>query len=487
MVALAFPGRRTRLAPRAALPVAAVAALAATTSPGVAQGTPPFGANPPPVTVRGVVYDSLTRRPLAGALVEVAGTSRTALADRLGRFRVDSVPPGPHRVTFSAPALDSIGLYGFGADVMVDPAGGTGSLTLATPSLATLHARLCAAPADASADSAIVFGSVYNAGTRARRAGAQVALRWFAVDTAGTGARLVQPLRLGRSDEQGDFAVCGVPHDVALTTLAGDPQTASGPISLTVGPARVLRRDLYVSDEMGADSVVAGGSGGGGAAAGGAPRGTGALRGVVRDESGQPLVGALLLLTASGHATRTDSLGRWAFRQVPLGTQEVSVRQLGRGALYRVVDIVGGTTGDEAFTLPQATVLAPVNVRGVAIPGRDQAEFLSRRRAGFGRFLDARELTKRPDLAAALSRLPGVEARYGIDGLTVRGTRPGRCGSLRVIIDGVPGMAGLDMLNVRDLVGVEYYPDGTTAPPKYLAGLPTPCGVLLVWTRFARW
>lgn len=444
-------------------------------------------------SLRGIVYDSLRAQPLAGAVVELAGSPRTAVSDRRGAFVLDSVPVGAQRLTFSAPALDSIGLFAFARDI--DVRVGVGSIVLATPSFKTFYARLCS-PADKPiADSAIVFGTIYDAMSRARVGEAGINLTWFAVDTAG-GVRLTEPLRSARADADGNYGLCGLPNDLALTATAGTPNAASGTVSLTVGPSRLLRRDLYISDEMGRDSSAA-------------RKGSGDLRGIVRDERGNAMVGALLLLGASGHTTRTDSLGRYRFVNVPLGTQEISVRQLGRGALFRTVDIVSGETPDEAFVLPEATVLAAVNVRGVAIPGRDLTEFLARRRQGFGYSLMEKELSIRPDLVAAIGRLPGLDVRRSASGVSLRNTRGYQCGSPQIVIDGVPsaiwggssaiplsaadaGAAAvpnmrLESMNVRDVVAVEYFPDGNTAPAKYAFGPPNRCGMLLVWTRFARW
>lgn len=454
----------------------------------------PLDGQAPVTTLSGVAYDSLRGQPLAGAVVELIGSPRTAIADRRGVFRLDSVPLGPQRLTFSSPSLDSIGLYGFAVDL--DVRAPTPPVTLATPSFHTFFTRMCTPTDRPPGDSAIVFGTVYDAMTRARMASRQVAFQWFAVDTSGGDMRLGIPTRTTRTDDEGSYSICGLPHDLSLMTLAGDSLTASGTVSLTVGGARVLRRDLYVSGELGGDSASL-------------RTGSGELRGVVRDERGGPLVDALVVLTASGHFTRTDALGRWVFRRVPLGTQEISVRQLGRGALFRTVDVVAGMVADEVFILPEATVLAAVNVRGVAIPGRDQAEFLARRRQGFGYFVGEKELGMRPDMVSALSRLPGLQARNGAAGLTIRNTRGYQCGSPTIVIDGVPSAvwgnttsiplseadAGaqpvanirMEAMIMRDVTAIEYFPDGSSAPLQYNFGPPPRCGMLLVWTRFSRW
>lgn len=447
-------------------------------------------AQAPVASVRGVVYDSLSGKPLAGAMIEIAGLPRTAIADRRGAFQLDSVPLGARRFTFSAPALDSIGLYGFARDidVRVDDA----VVTLATPSFRTFYARLCSPADKPTTDSAIVFGTVYDAMTRARVREAGINLTWFAVDTVRGRIMLMEPLRSARADADGNYGLCGLPSDLALTTTAGTPYAASGTVTLTVGTARVLRRDLFISDEMGRDSTAMRSG-----AATGSATGSGELRGVVHDERGQRMAGALLMLSASGRSARTDSTGRYLFRNVPLGTQEISVRQLGRGALFRTVDIVAGEMPDEIFVMPEATTLVAVDVRGAGIPGRDQAEFLKRRKQGLGYYLDEREIATRADIGAALRRLPGLDVRYGPAGLTMRSTRGYGCGQPTIVIDGhsnstwgvTTGIALsdtdlgvqptprliLETLTPADVKGVEYYPSGSR------------CGTLMVWTRFARW
>src|ERR1700722_4024514 len=59
-------------------------------------------------TVRGTVVDSLHNRPLAGASISVDGTGATAMTDSLGRYRIDSVPSGTHRIAVYHPLFDSL-------------------------------------------------------------------------------------------------------------------------------------------------------------------------------------------------------------------------------------------------------------------------------------------------------------------------------------------------------------------------------------------
>ena len=55
----------------------------------------------------------------------------------------------------------------------------------------------------------------------------------------------------------------------------------------------------------------------------------GALRGVVADSAGAPIVGADVGIATLHKLTRTDDRGRFSFEKIPVGAVEVSVRRLG--------------------------------------------------------------------------------------------------------------------------------------------------------------
>lgn len=69
---------------------------------------------PPPVPttgyLQGVAVDSLHSEPLVGAMIEVEGTARLGLTDSLGRFLVDSIPPGSYRLIVTHPTIDTLGI-----------------------------------------------------------------------------------------------------------------------------------------------------------------------------------------------------------------------------------------------------------------------------------------------------------------------------------------------------------------------------------------
>ena len=203
-------------------------------------------------TIRGTVYDSLTARPLAGALVEVSGSSQMATADSQGRFRIDGLSVGPHRVSFSSIELDSIGLFGFARDVQVR-ANTVEEISLLTPSFRTMYSQLCAPAAGEPTDSAIVFGTVYDAATGARVDSARVHFVWQATNVIDKQVRLVDFSRDARANSTGDYGVCGLPAEVLIATQALTARTATGRVITAIGVARIVRRDMYVSSDMPAD------------------------------------------------------------------------------------------------------------------------------------------------------------------------------------------------------------------------------------------
>src|SRR5207249_2205281 len=108
-----------------------------------AFGTASLGAQ---VVVTGVVTDSVARRPLADALVQMAiergSHVLTTTTNSLGVFRIDSVVPGTYIIGFFHPALDSLGIDLSPKRFVVRQAGEQ-RVDLAIPSASTIFAQLC--------------------------------------------------------------------------------------------------------------------------------------------------------------------------------------------------------------------------------------------------------------------------------------------------------------------------------------------------------
>lgn len=185
-------------------------------------------------TVTGLVWDSIRRGPLAGALVYVSGTTYGARTDPTGRFFLPGIPEGRYRASFSHPWLDSIGVFPPGLEVTLTP-NDTVDLTLATPSLPSVLGALCPEGGPDSMASAVV-GTVHRDSIGNPAPYADVVLEWTP-DTVEEGRERVgnvQTLQM-TADVRGRFRACGLPAGGTIAARAsfgdtiGERRTASLP------------------------------------------------------------------------------------------------------------------------------------------------------------------------------------------------------------------------------------------------------------------
>src|SRR5262245_61077275 len=80
------------------------AAIAAPAVLGAQAASPPTAGF---AKVQGFVIDSVHNGPLSKAVVLIEGASRQAMTDVDGRFIIDSIPPGSHRIMVLSPVLDT--------------------------------------------------------------------------------------------------------------------------------------------------------------------------------------------------------------------------------------------------------------------------------------------------------------------------------------------------------------------------------------------
>ena len=195
-----------------------------------------------PRRIVGTVYDSLARRPLAGAHVHLADLGRDAIADSLGAFRFDSVGASVHSLWADHPRLDSLGLFSLGTRVDVTPQAVT-SVSLTVPSFATLWQRTCGSAPPAGERDGIVFGSIHGDSVAAPHPIAVINITWRA-DTA-RGAR--GSATTVKADSTGNYVACGVPIAQTLAISATQGAIATPRASFRIGAERIARRDLTLS------------------------------------------------------------------------------------------------------------------------------------------------------------------------------------------------------------------------------------------------
>lgn len=432
--------------------------------------------------IRGVVYDSLTSRPVSGATVSAIEARRTTFTDARGRFELDSMPVGTATVSFASPTLDSLGLFTLARAVNVASTK-TVDVTLATPSLATLWRALCPRTVAVPGDSGIVYGEVVDAATETRYRGARISASWWSMESTGNAVNVARLSSFATTDSTGSYRLCGTPTGTEMTVQADAGRAISGELNLQLGVARIRRRDFLVSDEMNpsrADSARSADS-----------RRSAILRGVVRDSKGNAVPDALITLPSASITQRSNAEGRFVLSAVPAGTQPLHVLRVGFAPMITDVDLRADQTTDVVLSQSEMTTLATVNVVADRRVNLARQAFDDRRRKGFGYFLSGRELTESFDLTFALQRVPSVQVRGSGSSLSIgMGSGFDAC-TPELFIDGRRvTLEEFRFYQPRELAGLEIYTSPGTVPPQFMLAssmvLGRRCGVIAAWTKYAR-
>lgn len=308
-----------------------------------AQGAAPAAPN----VVRGVVFDSLANRPLAGAQVFVEGLPTMATADAAGRFTVAGIPAGRQLLAAEHPALAGVGLSALRAAVDVAD-GAPADVMLSTPGRAAVWRRVCGAPPP-ERDAAVLYGDVRDAGTDARLPGATVRVTWAAPATAD-GLRRANPVRREvRTDSAGVYRVCGLPHDAPVDVVASAGPHATGRVVVAADDRGLVRMDLLVPRDATPLARVAG---------------------VVRDTAGVARAGVHVEVDAAdGPPVVTDAEGRFALQRVAAGTRTLRLRAPGQAPVAVPVGIRPASMAPLELTLRIPVPVARVLV-GAGGPSR---------------------------------------------------------------------------------------------------------------------
>ena len=427
----------------------------------------------------GVVLDSVNRRPLAGATVQLVAAppahgSFGATTDSLGRFHIDGVRPGSYVAGFLHPLLDTLGVQAPYKSIVLGE--GDTHVTLAVPSAASLMSAVCGASAKRSAgpDSiGMLVGHVRDASTGATIGGSAIVLDWPALVFGGGGARTeVRHLR-ARTNDDGWFAMCGLEAD-EYHVHAEQGARATGDIDIEVRPRAITRLSLVIGSDSGASGAT--------------------LSGIVRAADGKPLEGAQVGVDGSSTTAATDAQGAFALSNLPDGTRMVEVRALGYVPARAPIEpsrneprAIAVVMAKRAAALQEVTVFGKPSWRN-----RDFTGFADRRRKGFGHFITREQIAQTNDVSICdlLSRVPGVltSSNGGIGcTATLHGAMTGAGGTIsscepKVYLNNLPFDGSVEELtrsfSPRDIMGIEIY-SAATQPIQY-QGL---CGSLVVWTR----
>lgn len=420
------------------------------------------GQTPTAFVVRGLVFDSLRSQPLPGAFVRLTPaastqTARTTLADSQGHFQFDSVSQGPYTLSFEHSILDSFGLSGATVHISVDAVDSRSVVMLTTPSFATLWRAACGSQL-VPQDSGFIFGTTRTAVGQQVLGGARVHLRWIALRTDST-RPLNDPSRIlergwgatATSDASGGYVICGVPSNQPMRLIAGTDSLTSGLIELSLKHEKwptFARRDLLLGP--------IGDSG---------PLESGTVAGFVTDENGQGIKGARI--TTSGVAeVRTDTIGRFELRGVPIGTRDIVVFHLGSQPTAATIDVIPNDTALALVTLNKIVELPAMVVTAVTARQRMLAEFEERKALGIGHFMDSTQIGRFNSVANAVSMM-GAGCTVFIDGVKY---------ALR------DAAMELRTRDPRSIAMIETHAKwDPSAPLQY--SVTSNCGVTLIWTK----
>lgn len=462
------------------------------------------------VPLRGVAYDSLHGRPLAGAFVGIAGLGVTAVSDSAGRFVLPSVPRGTHRVVMQHDVLDAIGLSAAGARAVVNNEGD--SVVVAVPSLATLWRAACGREAPASADSGFVFGTVTRGGGPI--AGATVVATWLDLYKDSTNAvRQKQKVMETDADSTGNFALCGVPTTTGLSLRANAGNNFGVWVDmLPLDKERIGRRDLTIVAVSPMQFDV--------------PRTTVFTGRVRRDSTDAPIPDADVLITDLGLSGTTNARGEFRITGITAGTHTVQVRQIGFAFSEQRIEF-GNEPVDRTLFMSRVTTLDSVSVTASPYSKNDEGmrTFAENRKLGLGKFFTREDLEKarqRPmvDILGQLSGTKPLSVQGGLGYiLSSRGTRsmsnecsppmqdhpaadtlsrrrtgvravtlPCLTGCFpHVYLDGVDvspnEVPNINRFNPDQLEAIEVYTGGAQVPPEYNRLNKSYCGVIVLHTR----
>lgn len=453
----------------------------------------------------GVVFDSVAGRPLAGATVQltgvadsVAGRSFTAVADDSGRYAFRNLAAGRYLAGFFHDALDTLGLQGVPVRLELAPREYT--VDLGTPSPATIIRGVCG-PTAVADSVGLLLGHVRETGSGQPIANARVTAEWgeTILQRGNVGLRNVSSSI--RTMGPGWFALCDVPAAVELTVSASSGADSSGYVTVEV-PNGGLRHATFhvggarrvpaaqVDTITPVDSTTA-------------PlvqvemiwRGDAEFSGQVRDENGQPVPSARVLVRGTNRSTTSTDRGYFSLDSLPGGTHTYEVRALGYLPVSGVVHLAPErVANEEIFIGDKAVTLETVRVQATLVFSRNLAKFqTNRERNPGGMFVGPREIEQYRGLRFSnlIQNLPGIRLTYN-GGFSVmmeyRGTDDGQSAGLcvpSIYLDGqrshYTGAEIEGLYRADELAGVEVYPRAGLRPSEFQDG--SHCGAIAVWTR----
>jgi hypothetical protein len=446
--------------------------------------------NPPAATgsaagfaaIQGYVVDSVHNQPLAGATVTIDGTSRKTLTTTRGRYLIDSIPPGSHRVLLSHPVLDTIGMT-MATQPLTFTAGQMTTIDLAIPSSGQIVSLLCPATVLRVRGSGALTGFVRDPETGGPATGSKVQLVYEAAGVVGL--KKTPMVREATVDSTGAYRICGLPTPMTGKVQVFRNGISSGEVATAIEQGTLGLRSLSIA----AVHVVTT-AGDSGAQERKVYRGTARVTGKVVDKQGQPLAGARVTVQGSGVTAVSQATGDFVLDSLPAGTQSLEVRKLGYGATDQAVELASGAPATVRVTMSDyVPTLQPVRVEAALDNGLTDIGYRGRKQSGLGFYMDGDNLrTDALLLSDALRTAPGLKIVPVSDGRTnvIKSSRNATGGCMNFVVDGTrwteltPGDID-DYVRPDELRAIEIY-NSSTVPAQFQAPGQSSCTTVVIWT-----
>ena len=438
-------------------------------------------------SVSGTVMDSLHDALLKGALVRIDQSMRESITDSLGRFHIDSIPAGQHRLVVIHPLLDTLGI-----SLVTQPltflGGSEKLLDLSVPSAETLVSIFCP-PARRALGPAALVGFVHDADTDLPAEGAKVSLLWYESDPLGL--KKSPRVRESAIGKDGTYRICGLPAQLTgkLQVFRNGLQTGEVPVVLgDSGTQMLAMRSMSIASQVQTVAVATKDTGG---ATKTIVKGRARVTGKVVNKYGQPIARARVELQNTGQATLTKANGEFVLDSLPSGTQTLEVRQLGYSPTDTPVEL--SMARPENVTVKMADyvpVLSEMRVTAQRDKGLMDVGFNDRKRTGMGYYLDADQLKMRQtsQFSDMLRTVPGLRVVPAGDGTNViQSSRDPTGGCVTFYVDGSPWQqmtpGDLDtFVRPEEVAALEVY-NGATTPAQFQQAGNSGCTTVVIWTQ----
>jgi hypothetical protein len=424
--------------------------------------------------VRGVLFDSVSNAPLAGAEVHLtwrdsAGVPHRTRTDFEGRYAFRGIPHGRYAVGFYHESLDVLGLEAPVQGVDLD-ADSIVQMNMSIPSGGVVRMLRCRPRGSGEDGTPLLAGIVRSGAGRRPVDGATLTISWSGVSAEPGKLGTVLNRASAVVSSTGMFSMCDLPAGVVLTleARAAGFRDITGPV--TIPASGVLRQDALLVDTSSA-------------------RGPAEIRGRVLSERGQPVVSGRARISALGREVPITD-GAFAMMDLPVGTWAMEMRAI--GVEPRAL-LVQASAWRNTMLLVRVSEQAQ-RLDAVTITGRADLVIhvldavLARHRTASGSVF----LVGSPQLRGAQRVTDLLSVARGFTVLSptnvqARSTASGaRCRKIGVYVNGVRAIEGIEALDATarpdQVLAVEAYPDVMSAPFEWRTADGT-CAVVAMWTR----